>query len=164
MNDDDFDNGIDGTPWASNSTEDSAERCSEEEYVTYELGGVYLHKDSANDTEIIYYYGQWNDSGVDPDKIALGCNVSAYEDKEYRVWFDRESAWIKVPEKKAFELNGKFSLKDFVDYESPVNIECMRTNFDDLQDALSEGKVKFIFDKEKFIAKLERYRGLLVFS
>ncbi len=163
MNDDLFDNGIDGEPWAQDAAENGAERYSEEEAEIHEMGGVYLHKDTVNDTEVIYYWGQWNDSGIDPDTIALGCDVSAYEDKEHRVWFDRESAWIKVPGKKQFQLPGKFNLKDFVDVESPVHIECMRTHFADLQEALSEGKVKITFDKEKFKVKLERYRSLLAF-
>lgn len=162
MNDDDlFDNGIDGTGW-DNSSEAAADSYSEEEY---EMGGTLLYANSTDETKITYYCGQWNDSGVDPDHIAIKCDYISFKGDEYWVSIGENSTWFGVPGRKAFELKGEFNLSDFVEVESPIDISVRRRfNFSEMIDLLSEKKIKFGFDKEKFKAKLERYRGLLVFS
>lgn len=162
MNDDDlFDDGINGTGW-DNASEASADQYGDDEY---EWGGTLLYADGANETKITYYCGQWNDSGVDPDSISIKCNYMDFKDNEYWVSIGEESAWFGVPGKKAFELKGQFKISDFVEIDSPIDISVHRRfNFSEMIDLLSEKKIKFVFDKEKFIAKLERYRGLLAFS
>ena len=158
MNDDDlFDNGIDGEPFEG-PNDDYAD---EESY----WGGTVLYANSKDETRITYFCGQWNDSGVDPDSISLKCNYMTLKDDEYYVSIGKDSIWIKVAGKTAFELKGQFNISDFVEVDSPIDINVRnRFNFDEMIDSISEKKIKFVFDKEKFKAKLERYRGLLVFS
>lgn len=161
MEDELFDNGIDGKPWGKDQAEASAEDYSD---AYYEDGGIYLHQNTESDTKVVYFCGQWNDSGVDPDRIGVECDTSEFEDKGYSVYFEKDYAWIKVPGRKSFQLKMSFQLSDFVDVQSPVPIVMPYTGIADLQDALSAKKVQIIFDKEKFKAKLERYKNLLVFS
>ena len=161
MNDDLFDNGIDGTGW-DNATEASADQYGDEEH---EMGGILLYNNDKDETRITYYCGQWNDSGVDPDHISIKCDFMDFATAEHWVSIGEDSAWFGVPGKKAFELKGQFKLSDFVEVESPIDIDVNRRfNIDEMVDLISEKKIKFGFDKEKFKAKLERYRGLLVFS
>lgn len=157
--DDLFDNGIDGEPWG-NQNEAWADQYSEEEM---EYGANYIYDNPENDTQVIYFSGQWNDSGVDPDRICIKCDCSGFTDKGYSVYIDRDKVWITVPGKN-FSLNLQLQPEDFIDIESPVPLRLPYTDIAQLKDALSEKKVKIAFDKEKFKEKLERYRNLLVFS
>lgn len=165
MSDDLFDNGIDGEPFGRDMAEEQAECFSEDMYEEYEMGGYNLYTNEDDETKITYYCGQWNDSGVDPDRISIKCNYMSFKDEEYYVSIGEESAWIGVPGRKSFELKVKFDLSDFVEVDSPIDISVHRRfNFSEMVDLLSEKKIKFVFDKEKFKTKLERYRGLLAFS
>jgi len=160
MEDDLFDNGIDGTTW-DNQSEAWADSYSEDEL---EYGANYIYENAKDDTAIIYYCGQWNDSGVDPDRICIKCDMSGFHgDIGYQVYIDRDKIWVTVPGKH-FSLNLQLQAKDFIDIESPVPLELPYTSISAMKDALSDKKVKITFDKEKFKEKLERYRNLLVFS
>lgn len=160
MSDDDlFDNGIDGASWGD-ATEASADQYGEEEM---EYGANYIYDNPKDDAQVIYFSGQWNDSGVDPDRICIRCDCSGFTDKGYSVYIDRDKIWVGVPGKN-FSLNLQLQPSDFIDIESPVPLEMPWTRISELKDALSEKKVKITFDKEKFKAKLERYKNLLVFS
>lgn len=162
MNDDDdlFDNGIDGVGW-DNQSEASADSYSEDEM---DYGANYIYDNPKDDTQVVYYCGQWNDSGVDPDRICIRCDMSGFNgDVGYQVFIDTDKIWVTVPGIH-FSLNLQLQPKDFIDIESPVPIVLPYTSISALQDALSEKKVKITFDKEKFKAKLERYKNLLVFS
>jgi len=153
MEDDLFDNGIDGTEFESSADfyYDDME----------EHGGIYLYDEGG--TQIVYFYGQWNDSGVDPDRILVRCDVDEYNSYNYHVYIDSDKIWVRTPGKN-FDLPLRLQLSDFVDVEPYVLIAPMKTSISEIQDLLSEKKLKFNFDKDKFKAKLERYKNLLAFT
>lgn len=154
MEDDLFDNGIDGEPFES-----YADHYYED---VEEFGGMYLYDE--DNAQIIYFYGQWNDSGVDPDRILVKCGLDNYNNATHYVYIDQNKLWVTVPG-KSFDLPISTKLSDFVEIDPPVfDLIPMRTGISELREALDEKKVKFIFNEEKFKAKLERYKNLLAFT
>jgi hypothetical protein len=153
-NDDIFDNGIDGEPFDSPA---------DDYYDDYEDSGFVIYRNKADNTQIIYYSGQWNDSGVDPDRILVRCDIDNFGDAKYYVCINIDRVWIKTPEKH-FDMDVVMKLSDFVDIESPIEITPNRTSISEMTDLLSDKKIKITFDKEKFKARLERLRNLLVFT
>lgn len=159
MEDDDFDNGIDGTPWEENDQFDEIIA------QVYEDGGTLIHYDQTIDLMVAYFSGQWNDSGVDPDRICISLNShTSMEDDHYWVGIYENSVHFNSPSKKYFEIEAKVKLSDFIDITSPVSIELYKTHFPDLIDAISNKQIKVNFDKQKFIDRIKRFENLLVFG
>ncbi len=157
--DDLFDNGIDGEPYANNNNE----ALLNSYYDIHEDGGIIIHDDIEKHTMVVYYCGQWNDSGMDPDTIVISIDEGDWKAPTYRVAFDKEEARIVTPTKK-FKLHASFKLQDFVGVISPVKIICNNTNTGDLVDSIAAKTTQIVFDKDKFKDKLERFQRLLVFS
>jgi len=156
MEDELFDNGIDGTQFEDPTHDDFL-------MGIYEDGGTIIHYDREMDLQVIYFCGQWNDSGVDPDSIMIRLEQEKTYEKGYSVRIDKDRVYFYLPDKH-FDIEAKLHLTDFIDIESPFPIEIYKVNISDLQDAISEKKIKVNFDREKFLARIERFKNLLVFG
>jgi hypothetical protein len=154
--DDLFDNGIDGEPWDYDGANDDLYEIAQE-------GGIIIHNDPVDKTMVVYYSGQWNDSGVDPDTIVLTTDGLWKDKAAYFLAIEVGEARIKTPT-KSFKLDISFRLDDFVKVNSTIPIVVNKTNIGDLVDSISAKTTTIVFDKEKFKDKLERFSRLLVFS
>jgi len=157
MEDDLFDNGIDGTPWGEGDQYDFLQQ-------VYEDGGTVIHHDPDVDLLVVYYSGQWNDSGVDPDSISISLESNSFDKKGYWVGIQEDKVSFNTPDKEYFQIEAKVHLTDFLDISSPMPIEVYRTHLPNLIDAISAKQITVKFDREKFISKIKRYENLLVFG